>query len=250
MPSKMKASKKYMKKTALGLLYNSPLERNLNLILRYSPIAKMLKKISRESIERELKILEIGSGSIGITRFYRGNVVGIDVEAEKYNHPRLKFLKGSATKLPFKDKSFDVVVSVDTLEHLTRKEQLKMVQEAYRVAKKYILLTYPVGFNKYHERILKTWKKSHLTKSLEEHLHGGTAKGDEIQRALKGKKYKLMLEYGTHPALAYYFNYLEQNVLTKIVSRTLLKAFLPLFRMPKGRTRMYFFVTKYGKANR
>ena len=239
----MKFSKKLIKGTMLGILYNSPLERNLNLILRYNPIVRMLKKIAKQS-KKELKILEIGSGSIGITRFYRGKVVGLDIESEKYNHPRLKFFKGSATNLPFKEKSFDVVISVDTLEHLTRKEQVRMVQEAYRVAGKYILFTYPVGFNKYQEKILKTWKKSHLTKSLEEHLHGGTAKGDEVQRALKGKKYKLIEEKGIHPAIAYYLNYLEQNLITRVLSRTIGKVFLPLLKMPKGDTRRYFFVTK------
>ena len=239
----MKYSKNILKGAMLKILYNSPLEKNLNLILRYGPIVKMLKKIRGQN-KKELKILEVGSGSIGITRFYKGKVVGIDVGAEKYFHPRLKFLKSSATNLPFMDKSFDVVISVDTLEHLTRKEQVKMVQEAYRVSKKYILFTYPVGFNKYQEKILKTWKKSHLTKSLEEHLKGGTATGNEVQKALKGKKYRVAVEYGTHPALAYYFNYLEQNIITKIFSRTLLKIFLPLFKIPKGSTRRYFFVTK------
>ena len=239
----MKSSKTILKEMILKILYNSPLEKNLNLVLRYAPIVKMLKEIEKKS-KKNLIILEIGSGSIGITRFYRGRIVGLDVEAEKYNHPRLKFFKGSATNLPFRDKSFDVVISVDTLEHLTRKQQVKMVQEAFRVSRKYILFTYPVGFNKYHEKILKTWKRSHLTRSLEEHLHGGTPKGDEIKKSLNGKKYKVVMQYGTHPALAYYFNYLEQNVITKILSRTLLKIFLPLFKIPKGTTRRYFFVTK------
>ena len=239
--------KKSAKDRMLKFLYNSPLERNLNLVLRYDPIVKMLNKIDKRSFKKELKILEIGSGSIGITRFYRGKVIGIDVEPEKYNHPRLKFLKGSATNLPFKDKTFDVVISVDTLEHLTRKEQVMMVKESYRVSRKYIFLTYPVGFNKYHEKILKTWKRRHLTKSLEEHLHGGTAKGDEVKRALKGKSYRLIEEKGSHPAVAYYINYFEQNLVTKILSRTLGKAFLPLLKAPKGDTRRYFFVTKIGK---
>lgn len=233
---------KKLKKLGIKALYHSPLERNLNLVLRYDPIVKALKAISKKS--KKLSVLEIGSGSIGITRFYKGEVVGIDIEEEKYNHPRLKFLKASATLLPFKSSSFDVVISIDTLEHLSRKEQVKMVQEAFRVAKKHVLMTYPVGFNKYHEKIIKTWKKSHLTKSLEEHLKGGTAQGNEIQMALKGKKYKMVSEYGTHPALAYYFNYLEQNAITKALSRTFLKIFLPLFKMPKGKTRMYFFVRK------
>ncbi len=234
-----------LKARMLKIIYNSPLEKNLNLILRYDPIVKNLKNIAKKN--KNLKILEIGSGSIGITRFYKGHVVGIDVESEKYNHPRLKFMKGSATTLPFKKNSFDVVISIDTLEHLTRKDQLKMVLEAHRVAKRHIMFTYPIGFNKYHEKMLKTWKKSHLTKSLEEHLEGGTAKGDEVQQALKGRKYKLTTKDGTHPRLAYHLSYLEQNMVTKILSRTVLKIFLPLLkRLPKGKIRRYFFVTKVG----
>ena len=165
------SSNKGIKNKFVEIIYNSPLERNINLILRYSPIVKKLKEISWKT-KNLLSVLEIGSGSIGITRFYNGEVVGVDIEAEKYKNPRLRFIKGSATNLPFSDSSFDAVVSVDTLEHLTRKEQINMVLEAYRVAKNHIFFTYPVGFNKYHKKILATWKKSHLTKSLEEHLHG------------------------------------------------------------------------------
>lgn len=240
----MKYTKK-LKNRILKMLYNSPLERNINLILRYYPIIKRLKRIYKKN--ENLKILEIGSGSIGITRFYNGNVVGVDIENEKYKNPRLEFFKASAAHLPFKNNSFDVVVSVDTLEHLTRKKQLSMVLEAYRVAKKYIMLTYPVGFTKYHEKIVKKWKHSILAKTLKEHLYGGAPKGDEIQKALRGKKYKLVVEYGTHPRLAYYLNYLEQNLIMKILSRTLLKLFLPIFKLSKGDSRRYYFVTKLDK---
>src|SRR3989344_536875 len=227
----------------LEIIYNSPLERNINLILRYSPIVKKLKEISMKA-KKPLNVLEIGSGSIGVTRFYNGEVVGIDITPEKYKNPRLTFVKGSATSLPFTDSSFDVVISVDTLEHLTRKDQIKMVLEAYRVSKKHIMLTYPVGFNKYHERILQNWKKSHLTKSLEEHLRGGTAKGDEVPSALKGRKCRITKEYGVHPALAYHLNYLEQYLITKVLSRTILKIFLPIFKRIKGDVRVYYFVEK------
>ena len=235
-----------LKNKILKALYNSPLEKNINLILRYAPIVKELKNICKNNKKnnKSLKVLEIGSGSIGITRFYDGKVVGVDIEPEPYGNPRLKFIKSSATHLPFKDNSFDAVVSVDTLEHLARKEQIKMVLEAYRVAKKHILFTYPVGFTKYHEKMVKAWKKSHLINSLKEHTYGGAPKGDEIQRALKNRKYELTVEYGTHPMLAYCLNYLEQNTITKILSRTLLKLFLPLFKLSKGDTRRYYFVMK------
>jgi len=242
MKSNSKSAKNIIIHKILKIIYNSPLERNINLILRYSPIARQLKNIAKKN--KNLRVLEIGSGSIGITRFYNGEVVGIDVESEKIGNDRLRFLKSSATNIPFKDESFDAVISVDTLEHLTRKEQVKMVLEAYRVSKKYIMFTYPIGFNKYHEKILKTWKKSHLTKSLEEHLHGGTATGNEVPRALKGNNCKIAKEYGVHPALAYYLNYLEQYTITKILSRTVLKAFLPIFKRIKGDVRVYYFITK------
>ena len=228
----------------LGIVYNSPLERNINLVLRYSPIVKALKKIVKESRNSKLRILEIGSGSIGITRFYKGKVIGVDVEQEKYKNPRLVFLKASAARLPFKDNSFDIVLSVDTLEHLNRGDMIKMVREADRVARRHIFFTYPVGFTKYHEKIVKTWKKSHLTKSLEEHLHGGTATGHEIPEALKGRNYHIVKEYGIHPRLSYYLCYLEQNPVTKIISRTLLKIFIPLMGLYRGDSRVYYFVTK------
>ncbi|MAG92084.1 hypothetical protein CMO83_05400, partial [Candidatus Woesearchaeota archaeon] len=97
-----------LKDRMLKIIYNSPLEKNLNLILRYDPIVKMLKKIAKKN--KNLKVLEIGSGSIGITRFYKGHVVGIDVESEKYNHPRLKFMKGSATTLPSKSPDYRLLL--------------------------------------------------------------------------------------------------------------------------------------------
>jgi len=115
------------------------------------------------------------------------------------------------------------------------------------ITRKYIWFTYPIGFNKYHKKILKTWKKSHLTRSLQEHLHGGVAKGDEFQTALIDKRYEMIIKQGTHPKLSYYLNYLEQNIVTKILSRTILKIFLPLLRLPKGDERRYFFVTKLDK---
>lgn len=235
---------KDLKNKILKILYHSPIEKNINLILRYGPIVKELKRIKRNSKSDKVKILEIGSGTIGITRFYKGVIVGIDIEQERYSNPRLKYLNASATNLPFKDKSFDVVISVDTLEHLSRKQQLKMVNEAYRVSRKYILLTYPIGFNKYHKLLIKRYRKTELGEALSEHIYGGTPNGNEIKKALKNKKYKLRVRKGTHPRLAYYLNCLEQNIITKLLSRTILKIFIPIFKQINGDVRKYFFIEK------
>jgi SAM-dependent methyltransferase len=68
------------------------------------------------------------------------NVTGVDIDAatinlavRKYKHPRLRFLEGSAVKMPVADASCDVVVSFETLEH--HDQHKAMMQEIKRVLK-------------------------------------------------------------------------------------------------------------------
>lgn len=47
-------------------------------------------------------------------------------------------VSGSICKLPFPDKSFDLVVSTDVMEHIFEKDVSSIVDECHRVSKKYI----------------------------------------------------------------------------------------------------------------
>lgn len=68
-------------------------------------------------------------------------VVGIDIASEAVDHARrayagrarLRFERGSAIALPLPDASIDVAVSFETIEHLPREEQPRMVRELARV---------------------------------------------------------------------------------------------------------------------
>ena len=51
----------------------------------------------------------------------------------------------SGDKLPLKDRSFDVVVSLDTIEHLPKHERVDFTQELYRVSEKAFILCAPLG---------------------------------------------------------------------------------------------------------
>ena len=68
-------------------------------------------------------------------------VTGIDVDADAIAHartsyaalPNIRFEAGSVASLPFPDASFDVVVSFETIEHLPRDDQPRMLAEFARV---------------------------------------------------------------------------------------------------------------------
>lgn len=51
--------------------------------------------------------------------------------------------QGDACRLPFADKSFDVVLAVELIEHLMEEEGMQLLQEMQRVAKKSVILSTP-----------------------------------------------------------------------------------------------------------
>jgi hypothetical protein len=57
--------------------------------------------------------------------------------------PRAGYVCSSGYALPFKDKSFDVVLSTDTLEHVAESEREKFITEMLRVAKSYAIVAAP-----------------------------------------------------------------------------------------------------------
>jgi SAM-dependent methyltransferase len=83
-------------------------------------------------------------------RFY---TVGIDVY-----EPYLEECKRAKThdenilcdvrKLPFEDKSFDVVLFLETIEHLEWEEGLKVIQDIERIARRQVIISTPVAFAK------------------------------------------------------------------------------------------------------
>lgn len=83
-------------------------------------------------------------------RFY---AVGIDIyepylkEAQKSgNHS--EYILCDARKLPFKDKSFDIVLFLETIEHLEKQEGLKVIEDVERIARRQVIISTPVGFAK------------------------------------------------------------------------------------------------------
>ena len=71
----------------------------------------------------------------------------LDCSLLKKNFTKVKFIKGDARKMKFKQNSFDTVYSSATIEHVgSRSNQKKFIKECYRVSRKDVFITTPNKF--------------------------------------------------------------------------------------------------------
>lgn len=148
--------------------------------LRYLPIVQILKKLKLQNST----ILEVGSGSLGITPYLKRQVDGVDSDFSGTKTPLLNKIKGSAIDLPFRKNSYDVVISTDTLEHIPANLREKAIDEILRVGRRLVIIVVPTGNmsqkqdSQLHDRFQKVFKQK--DKFLSEHVENGLPKNDEI----------------------------------------------------------------------
>jgi len=86
------------------------------------------------------RVLDIGAYDGKFAEMVRGcDVVSIDIEPRN-----IGVIKASVTNLPFKNKSFGVVVAMETLEHLSNDELRLALREIDRVARDSIIISVPL----------------------------------------------------------------------------------------------------------
>jgi len=111
-------------------------------------VANEIQKMKTKS-----SVLDIGSGGLGISGFLSPERSDLDFSLLDVRKDAFKGLKGAhcvvgdGCRLPFRDKTFDIVVSVDTAEHIPKSIRHKFYEELKRVCKKIIIITCPLQSN-------------------------------------------------------------------------------------------------------
>jgi len=123
-------------------------------------------------------------------------VVDINMESMKVAARfQLQAVVGDGCRLPFKDNSFDIVISVDSLEHVPGPKKPEYCLELKRVAKNYIIIHCPADSldSKFQGTISDTrylnWYRKHFNKddyNTVEHLQYGLLKVEQLTKYFPG----------------------------------------------------------------
>jgi SAM-dependent methyltransferase len=148
----------------------------LNHLVRYDPVLQLLNETP------DATVLEVGSGSEGIAYWLTGrDVTSVD--------PAIPGREGDARSLVFPERSFDVVVALDTLEHIRPEERIAVLRELVRVTRRRVILGFPTGPRAFEVdvglgRMLD--RRGHTYPEwLDEHLRHGLPDASEVQAELQ-----------------------------------------------------------------
>ncbi|HVG19088.1 MAG TPA: bifunctional 2-polyprenyl-6-hydroxyphenol methylase/3-demethylubiquinol 3-O-methyltransferase UbiG [Blastocatellia bacterium] len=145
---------------------------------------------------RGLRLLDVGcGGGLLAERFAREGalVTGVDlspsslVAASRHGETRglaIDYVNASGDLLPFRDSSFDAVVSADFLEHVTGLEAV--IAECARVLKPSGLFLYDTINRTLRSRVVAVWLFERVLRLIPRHTHDPLMfiKPDELHRAM------------------------------------------------------------------
>ncbi len=153
---------------------------------RYRLVAELVGELRPP--KTRMRILDVGGRTALLRAFLPEDLVTL-VDIEPSDERPL--VLGDGAKLPFADKSFDLVCAFDTLEHVPPKLRQAFVGECARVARRHVILAGPYQAREVEEaeRILQQFLKDKLGvehRYLEEHRHNGLPDRGAVEAQLQG----------------------------------------------------------------
>lgn len=204
--------------------------------LRYLPIIDQIRK--SELLDKP--ILEMGSGSLGIAPYLGKPITGVDVDFSGPQIDLVTKIRGSATKLPIVGQSFETVIMVDVLEHLTIQSRFQAIKEAVRVTKTLLVIATPCGNLSEEEDVyLSRYYQKIYGKSFpfyKEHLKHGLPSCEWLDATINkialesGRQISTQVEGNINLKLHRFLmkGWMTKNFIVDIVFRKLFLLFIPI----------------------
>jgi hypothetical protein len=154
-----------------------------NWLIRYQPVTSYLQVHPGRR-----PVLEVGSGAVGLACLYPHTFIGCDLDFGHPPHPLMQPVVGSATRLPFPDRSFPIVVCLDVLEHIPPSQRPAFLRELLRVARSRVILAFPSGdaAKSADRRLVSFYRLCRLPEPnwLEEHQKWPLPSAEELEMQL------------------------------------------------------------------
>ncbi len=142
----------------------------------------IIAQIINSTVGPNAEIVDVG-GKEGLLRSFDFKPTVLDIEPS--SEP--KFVLGNALDMPFKDKSFDVSISCDVLEHIEATDREKFIAEMVRVSRVAVICApfdnpgvseVEIEINDYYKSLLKSghrWLQEHIDNGLPSETETGAA---------------------------------------------------------------------------
>jgi len=208
--------------------------------IRYLPVVASIKK---EKSKTKNRILEIGSGWLGISPYLGEEIIGLDRDFEGKSFYLLKQIKGTVLNIPFKSRSFAFVICIDVLEHLPKNQRQQALREILRVTKDKVFLGVPCGSKSYQQdkKLALNYRKIFGQPFLffDDHLKFGLPTKAEIIQGLKlaARKNQQQISWeikGNENLKLREFlmnGWLTKNIFLNFIYRKLFLFLIPLFSL-------------------
>ena len=138
--------------------------------------------------------------------------VGLDIDVENVRKSKNKYhdvILGDVRKPPFRDNSFDVVCMFEVLDHLEKRDAIKVLDNLEKLAKRLVILSCPHGSPRGVREETNIWQRH---------------RSDWFPNELRSKGYKV---------LGYIPSFIRNlTIPRKFLLVTLLFPFLPFLRVP------------------
>lgn len=224
----------------------------MNQIIRYNPVISFIRKNKLKNI------LEVWSWSKWIGKFMPFlKYTWLDKTTSDYWNKELKtsknmfFIDWDVLNMPFDDNKFDLVFSLDMIEHIKESDRLKAIDEIIRVSNKFVIIAFP--FWNLATATTKLYYEYYLQKDgkvdwwLREHYENWLPNIDFIKK-IKNKynKFEIKEFENSNIFFSIFILYLESkfpfNIILKIISYFI--AYIPISFTSKVWVRKFLIIYK------